>query len=60
MLFKQRFNGLAIRRTYLNHRPQLFVEQRRQMIVTQPSNIHFHAAVAGKGHLSQSNHQATV
>ncbi|MOA29673.1 hypothetical protein D3C78_1507040 [compost metagenome] len=60
VLRQQRFNGFAIRRTHLNHRAELFVEQRRQTIATQRSNIRFHAAVAGKGHFRQSDHQAAV
>ncbi|MNZ81562.1 hypothetical protein D3C78_1002340 [compost metagenome] len=44
----------------LDHRAQLFVEQRSQRIVAQRFDIHLHAAVAGKRHFRQRDQQAAV
>ena len=54
------FHRLTVCGADLNHRPQLFVEQRGQMVVAQRGDIRFHAAVAGKGHFRQRDKQTAV
>ena len=54
------FHRLTVCGADLNHRPQLFVEQRGQMVVAQRGDIRFHAAVAGKGHFRQGHQQTAV
>ena len=54
------FHRLTVCGADLNHRPQLFVEQRGQMVVAQRGDIRFHAAVAGKGHFRQRDQQTAV
>ena len=60
VLRQNRFNRVAIRRTYLNHRTQLFIEQRRQTVFAKRCNVRFNAAVASEGHLCQRHQQAAV
>ena len=60
VLSQYAFNRVTICGTHLNHRAQLFVKQRRQTILAQRRDVRFDAAVAGEGHLSQSNQQAAV
>ena len=45
---------------HLQHCTQLFTEQHRHVVITQRTNIHFHAAMTGKGHLRQRNQQTTI
>ena len=54
------FHRLTVCGADLDHRPQLFVEQRRQTVVAQRGDIRLHTAVAGKGHFRQGDQQAAV
>ena len=45
---------------HLDHRAQLFVEQRCQRVVAQPLNIYLYTAVACKRHFRQRHQQAAV
>ena len=54
------FHRLTVCSAHLDHRPQLFIEQRGQTIIAQRGDICFQATVAGKGHFRQSHQQAAV
>ena len=60
VLRKNGFNRIAVCRTHLNHRAQLFVEKRCQAVFTQRGNIRLHTTVAGEGHLCQRDQQSAV
>ena len=51
---------IGIAMTHLNHRPQLFAEQRGKFILTQIIQLNAQASMPGKGHFAERRKQAAV